>query len=161
CVARHRAGDWGDLDADDWALNDQAVRHARGRLLSAYRLPERPRRRHQRASGVGDQRRRRRPRRSNDDPLAQRLLATTEPVTTAPAEPAGAFPRPDTGDPAVSLAAHWGCRTPTGDFNSHVFTQGCTWLAVGWRCCRSPSCASARRPTSCPGWPSRSMRITR
>jgi hypothetical protein len=39
CVARHRAGDWGDLDADDWTLNDTAVRHGSGRLLSAYQLP--------------------------------------------------------------------------------------------------------------------------
>jgi hypothetical protein len=27
CLARHRAGDWGDLDADDWSLNDRALRH--------------------------------------------------------------------------------------------------------------------------------------
>ena len=39
CLRRHAAGDWGDLDAQDWAANDAAVRHRCGRLLSAYRLP--------------------------------------------------------------------------------------------------------------------------
>ena len=39
CLARHLAGDWGDLDADDRAANDHALRHRRGRLLSAYKLP--------------------------------------------------------------------------------------------------------------------------
>ena len=39
CLARHLSGDWGDLDADDRAANDHALRHGRGRLLSAYRLP--------------------------------------------------------------------------------------------------------------------------
>jgi hypothetical protein len=38
CLRRHVAGDWGDLDAGDWAANDAAVRHGCGRLLSAYRL---------------------------------------------------------------------------------------------------------------------------
>lgn len=37
-LARHLAGDWGDLDDDeDKALNDQAVRNG-SRILSAYRL---------------------------------------------------------------------------------------------------------------------------
>ena len=27
CLRRHVAGDWGDLDAHDWAANDAAVRH--------------------------------------------------------------------------------------------------------------------------------------
>jgi hypothetical protein len=39
CLRRHLTGDWGDLDADDWAANDTAVRHRCGRLLSTYRLP--------------------------------------------------------------------------------------------------------------------------
>jgi hypothetical protein len=39
-LARHVSGDWGDLDAHDRALNDAALRHERGRLLSAYRLPD-------------------------------------------------------------------------------------------------------------------------
>jgi hypothetical protein len=39
CLRRHVAGDWGDLDAPDWAANDAAVRHRCGRLLSAYHLP--------------------------------------------------------------------------------------------------------------------------
>jgi hypothetical protein len=39
CVARHLACDWGDLDPADAALNDRAVCHQRGRVLSAYRLP--------------------------------------------------------------------------------------------------------------------------
>jgi hypothetical protein len=33
---RHAAGDWGDVDEEDWALNDLAVKDG-GRLLSAYR----------------------------------------------------------------------------------------------------------------------------
>ena len=33
------AGDWGDLDAEDRAANDHALRHGQGRVLSAYRLP--------------------------------------------------------------------------------------------------------------------------
>jgi hypothetical protein len=38
---RHRRGDWGDLDASDKAMNDQAISHEsnperRDRVLSAY-----------------------------------------------------------------------------------------------------------------------------
>jgi hypothetical protein len=40
CLRRHVAGDWGDLDADDWAANVAAVRNGGGRLLSAYRMPD-------------------------------------------------------------------------------------------------------------------------
>ena len=39
CLARHLAGDWGDLDRHDRAVNDAALRCAAGRLLSAYQLP--------------------------------------------------------------------------------------------------------------------------
>jgi hypothetical protein len=39
CLARHLRGDWGDLDAEDRAANDHALRHGHGRLLSAYELP--------------------------------------------------------------------------------------------------------------------------
>jgi hypothetical protein len=35
-VQRHLAGDWGEVSADDWQLNDQAVADG-SRLLSAYR----------------------------------------------------------------------------------------------------------------------------
>ena len=38
-LARHAAGDWGDVDAEDWAANDRAL-GAGERLLSAYRLPD-------------------------------------------------------------------------------------------------------------------------
>ncbi len=34
-VARHVAGDWGTVDAEDWKLNDQAVLGGT-RILSAY-----------------------------------------------------------------------------------------------------------------------------
>lgn len=34
-VSRHASGDWGDVSAEDKALNDQALRDG-GRLLSAY-----------------------------------------------------------------------------------------------------------------------------
>jgi hypothetical protein len=36
-LARHAPGDWGDVDDEDWLLNDQAL-VAGTRLLSAYRL---------------------------------------------------------------------------------------------------------------------------
>ncbi len=36
-LARHLAGDWGDLDAEDKALNDEAVKDG-SRILSAYIL---------------------------------------------------------------------------------------------------------------------------
>ena len=39
CLGRHLAGDWGDLDSHDLAVNNAAVRQNRGRLLSAYRVP--------------------------------------------------------------------------------------------------------------------------
>jgi hypothetical protein len=39
CLRRHGAGDWGDLDRDDWAANDAAIRHGCGRVLSVYSLP--------------------------------------------------------------------------------------------------------------------------
>jgi hypothetical protein len=34
-ITRHAAGDWGEVDAEDRAANDAAVRH-KDRLLSAY-----------------------------------------------------------------------------------------------------------------------------
>ena len=36
-LARHLAGDWGELDAEDKAANDEAVKDG-SRILSAYRL---------------------------------------------------------------------------------------------------------------------------
>jgi hypothetical protein len=36
-LVRHVAGDWGEVDADDRAANDRAVKDG-GRILSAYRL---------------------------------------------------------------------------------------------------------------------------
>ena len=39
CLARHVAGDWGDLDVDDRRANDHAVRTRDGRLLSRYDVP--------------------------------------------------------------------------------------------------------------------------
>lgn len=36
-VSRHRLGDWGDVDEEDKATNDRAVKEG-GRLLSSYRL---------------------------------------------------------------------------------------------------------------------------
>jgi hypothetical protein len=36
-IGRHAAGDWGDLDREDRAANDAALRHGT-RLLSAYAL---------------------------------------------------------------------------------------------------------------------------
>lgn len=36
-LARHLRGDWGDLDAEDAALNDEAIKDG-SRLLSAYVL---------------------------------------------------------------------------------------------------------------------------
>jgi len=38
-LARHLAGDWGDLDADDWRANVDALRDGH-RLLSAYTLAD-------------------------------------------------------------------------------------------------------------------------
>jgi hypothetical protein len=35
-LERHLRGDWGEVDAEDWSLNDQAVVDG-SRLLSAYR----------------------------------------------------------------------------------------------------------------------------
>lgn len=36
-IARHAAGEWGDIHPDDRLLNDQAIRNG-SRLLSAYRI---------------------------------------------------------------------------------------------------------------------------
>jgi hypothetical protein len=36
-LARHRCGDWGELDDEDWKTNNTELTHA-GRLLSAYKL---------------------------------------------------------------------------------------------------------------------------
>ena len=36
---RHRSGDWGDIDAQDWAANDQAVIQDE-RILSVYTLKD-------------------------------------------------------------------------------------------------------------------------
>ena len=40
-LGRHTGGDWGDLDQEDRAANDQALIQG-GRLLSAYEQPEFP-----------------------------------------------------------------------------------------------------------------------
>jgi hypothetical protein len=37
---RHAAGDWGDLDADDRAANDEVARSGDGRLFSSYATSE-------------------------------------------------------------------------------------------------------------------------
>lgn len=42
-LMRHQSGDWGDLDAEDTELNDDAAAAEgddRGRILSAYELAE-------------------------------------------------------------------------------------------------------------------------
>jgi hypothetical protein len=39
-VRRHLRGDWGDLDAEDKASNDEAVRTEDARILSMYKFPE-------------------------------------------------------------------------------------------------------------------------
>jgi hypothetical protein len=39
CLARHDRGDWGDLDPDDLATNNHALRNRDGRVLSRYKLP--------------------------------------------------------------------------------------------------------------------------
>ena len=36
-IARHAAGDWGDLDEHDRLVNEQALLHG-GRLLSSYKV---------------------------------------------------------------------------------------------------------------------------
>ena len=38
-LQRHRTGDWGELDPEDWAANDAARRNG-GRILSAYHLDD-------------------------------------------------------------------------------------------------------------------------
>ncbi len=40
CLARHAAGDWGDLDTEDREANDVALATG-GRLLSSYVFPDR------------------------------------------------------------------------------------------------------------------------
>ncbi|MFT3851969.1 MAG: hypothetical protein QM733_04420 [Ilumatobacteraceae bacterium] len=40
CLRRHLAGDWGDLDHQDWAVNDRSVQLHSGRVLSNYRIPD-------------------------------------------------------------------------------------------------------------------------
>jgi hypothetical protein len=40
CLHRHNNGDWGDLDSDDDASNNYALRHADGRILSQYPIPD-------------------------------------------------------------------------------------------------------------------------
>ena len=40
-LQRHQSGDWGELDKEDWSLNDQAIAHEgnldlQQRVLSAY-----------------------------------------------------------------------------------------------------------------------------
>jgi hypothetical protein len=39
CLARHNGGDWGDLDPDDHAANNHALRHRDARILSNYPVP--------------------------------------------------------------------------------------------------------------------------
>ena len=39
CLQRYVGKDWGDLDPDDWALNDESL-ESDGRILASYSLPE-------------------------------------------------------------------------------------------------------------------------
>ena len=39
CLTRHAHDDWGDLDDEDRARNNHALRHSEGRLLSSYPVP--------------------------------------------------------------------------------------------------------------------------
>ena len=39
CLLRHNSGDWGDLDDEDRATSNHALRHSEGRLLSSYPVP--------------------------------------------------------------------------------------------------------------------------
>lgn len=36
-LARHQSGDWGQVDAEDWKANEEAIEHG-WRLLSAYEV---------------------------------------------------------------------------------------------------------------------------
>lgn len=39
CVTRYMIHDWGDLDDEDWKLNDRYARRKGGRILASYKLP--------------------------------------------------------------------------------------------------------------------------
>ena len=39
CLLRHGSGNWGELDDEDRAANNHALRRNEGRLLSAYPVP--------------------------------------------------------------------------------------------------------------------------
>lgn len=36
-LARHQSGDWGEVDAEDWKANEEALKHG-WRLFSAYEV---------------------------------------------------------------------------------------------------------------------------
>lgn len=40
-LGRHLCGDWGNLDPEDAALNDDALKNGDGRLFSSYKIPDR------------------------------------------------------------------------------------------------------------------------
>lgn len=40
CLLRHASGDWGSLDPDDQALNDEARATGEGRIISSYPFPD-------------------------------------------------------------------------------------------------------------------------
>ena len=40
CVTRYMMHDWGDLDDEDWKLNDKYARRKGGRILASYKLPD-------------------------------------------------------------------------------------------------------------------------
>jgi hypothetical protein len=46
CLWQHMGGNWGLVDEEDWAANDEALKHMNrndgGRLLSSYPLPNDP-----------------------------------------------------------------------------------------------------------------------
>ena len=123
CLARHLTADWGDLDADDRAANDHALRHGQGRVLSAYELPADLAGDDRRAAGVGDHRRPRGPRHRHDHPLAQRLLTTTDPSRRP--LPSRQGPRrvrpPARLEPLTPVGASRGA-----DFSHRLSPGGCT-----------------------------------
>lgn len=39
CLSRYAVNDWGELDPEDWKLNDEAVLSGEDRILASYPLP--------------------------------------------------------------------------------------------------------------------------
>jgi hypothetical protein len=142
CLARHLTADWGDLDLEDRAANDHALRHGQGRVLSAYRLPAElaDTARESRIWVITD---------DLDDPDTATTILWPSDYQTTP-HPTWRPLRSRQGPPRVRPPAHSRPFTPVGadrgaDFSPQTITPGVHVDHPGGLVAEQPRCSALRR----------------